>query len=100
LKDRTARLDEIFRKNPSAEDFMNRLERILHELWLQEFVWASIEVFAPIYDLICEMMSHCGLVFAKYEEEWRVVMYEDREALEEARETLDRWTKSSVPRGS
>jgi hypothetical protein len=65
LKDRTARLDEIFRKNPSVEDFMNRLERILHELWLQEFVWPSIEVFAPIYDLICEMMSHCGLVFAK-----------------------------------
>jgi hypothetical protein len=74
LKDRTARLDEIFRKNPSVEDFMNRLERILHELWLQEFVWASIEVFAPIYDLICEMMSHCGLVFAKHEEEWRVVL--------------------------
>jgi hypothetical protein len=94
LKDRTSRLNEVFRKNPSVEDLMNRLERILHELWLQEFVWASIEVFAPIYDLICEMMGQCGLVFAKHEEEWRVVMYEDREALEEARTALKQWTSS------
>jgi hypothetical protein len=98
LKDRTSRLDEVFRKNPSVEDLMNRLELILDELWSQEFAWASIEVFAPIYDLICEMMAQCGLVFAKHEEEWRVVMYEEREAVEEARKALDRWTKSSVPR--
>ena len=44
---------------------MTRLERILHELWLREFAWESIEVFAPIYDLICEMMAQCGLVFAR-----------------------------------
>ncbi len=95
LKDGTSRLDEVFHKNPSVEDLMNRLERILRELWLKEFAWVSIEVFAPIYDLICEMMGQCGLVFAKHEEEWRVVMYEEREAFEEARKTLERWTKSS-----
>ena len=79
----TPHLDEVFRKNPSVEDLMTRLERVLHDLWLQEFVWESIEVFAPIYDLICDMMSQCGLVFVRHKEEWRIVMYEDREAIEE-----------------
>jgi hypothetical protein len=97
LKDRTPRLDELFRKNPFVEGLMTRLERILHELWLQEFVWASIEVFAPIYDLICEMMSQCGLVFARHEEEWRIVMYEEQEAIDEARAALRRWTKPPEP---
>jgi len=97
LKDRTPRLDEVFRKNPAIENLMTKLERILHELWLQEYVWPSIEVFASIYDLICDMMSQCGLVFTKHEEEWRIVMYEDREAMEEARKALDRWTKPPEP---
>jgi len=38
------------------------------------------------------MMGQCGMVFARHEEEWRVVMYEDREAVEEARQALHRWT--------
>jgi len=92
LKDRAPRLDDVFQKNPSVERLMIRLERILLELWLREFVWDSIEVFAPIYDLVCELMAQCGLVFARHEEEWRVVMYEDREAVEEARQALHRWT--------
>ena len=92
LKDRTARLEEVFQKNPSMQDLMARLERILHELWLQEFVWESIEVFAPIYDLICEMMAQCGLVFGRHQDEWRIVMYEEPEAAEAARKALQRWT--------
>ena len=92
------RLEEAFQKNPPVRDLITHLERILHELWLQEFVWDSIGVFAPIYDLICEMMARCGLVFARHEEEWRVVMYEEREALEEARKTLEQWDMSSMPR--
>jgi len=92
LKDCTARLDEVFRKNPPVQDLIKRLERTLYELWLQEFVWESIEVFAPIYDLICEMMAQSGLVFARHGEEWRVVMYEEGEAMEAAREALQRWT--------
>jgi len=92
LKDRAPRLDDVFQKNPSVERLMIRLERILLELWLREFVWDSIEVFAPIYDLVCELMAQCGLVFARHEEEWRVVMYEDRQAIEEARKALERWT--------
>jgi len=91
------RIDEVFRKNPAIENLMTKLERILHELWLQEYVWPSIEVFASIYDLICDMMSQYGLVFTKHEEEWRIVMYEDREAMEEARKALDRWTKPPEP---
>jgi hypothetical protein len=38
------------------------------------------------------MMAQCGLVFAKHEEEWRIVMYEESEAIEEARRALQRWT--------
>jgi hypothetical protein len=98
LKDRTPHLEEIFRKKPSVKDLMTRLERILHELWLREFAWDSIEVFGPIYDLICEMMSQCGLVFARHEEEWRIVMYEEPEAVEEARKALEGWTKQSESR--
>ena len=98
LKDRTPHLEEIFRKKPSVKDLLTRLERILHELWLREFAWDSIEVFAPIYDLICEMMSECGLVFARHEEEWRIVMYEEPEAVEEARKALEGWTKQSESR--
>ncbi len=66
---------ELFSKNPLVQGLMIRLERILHELWLQEFVWASIDLFAPIYDLICEMMNQCGLLFGRQGEEWRIVMY-------------------------
>jgi hypothetical protein len=97
LKDQTERLHEVFQKNPEVKDLISRLERILHELWLQEFIWESIEVFAPIYDLICELMGQCGLVFARHEEEWRIVMYEEREARNEARKTLEQWVKSSEP---
>jgi hypothetical protein len=92
LKDHSARLDEVLQKNPALLDLITRLERILHELWLQEFVWESIEVFAPIYDLICEMMAQCGLVFGRHKEEWRIVMYEEPEAAEAARKALQRWT--------
>jgi hypothetical protein len=92
-KDCTPRLDEILQKSPELESLMERLERVLHELWLQEFVWPSIEVFAPIYDLICERMSQCGLVFVRHDDEWRVVMYEEREATEAAKENLRRWSK-------
>jgi hypothetical protein len=93
LKDRTSRLGGVFQTNPAIETLMTRLERILHDLWLQEFIWPSIEVFGPIYDLICEMMSHCGLIFVRHGEEWKIVMYEDPTALEAAREALSRWNK-------
>ncbi len=94
-KDCTPRLDEILQNNSELESLMERLERVLHELWLQEFAWPSIEVFAPIYDLICERMSQCGLVFVRHDDEWRVVMYEEREAMEAAKEALEHWRKPS-----
>ena len=85
----TPRLDEVFEKNPSVAVLMTRLERTLHDMWLQEFVWASIEVFAPVYDLICDLMNQCGLVFARHQDEWRIILYEDREAIDEARKALE-----------
>ncbi len=97
LKDRTSRLDEVFQRNPQVKGLITRFERILSELWLQEYVLESIEVFAPIYDLICEMMAQCGLVFARHEEEWRIVMYEEREAIEAANKALSTWANSSGP---
>ena len=98
LKDRTSHLEEVFQKHPAIEELMTKLERILHEMWLQEFMWPSIEVFAPIYDLICDLMSQSGLVFVRHKDEWRVVMYEEREAMEEARKALQRWTDPPEPR--
>ena len=92
-KDCTPRLDAILQDNAELESLMERLERVLHELWLQEFAWPSIEVFAPIYDLICERMSQCGLVFVRHDDEWRVVMYEERNAMEAAKQALRPWNK-------
>ena len=51
--------------------------RVLHELWLSEFAWKSIDVFAPIYDLICEMMALYGMAFSRHGDEWRVVMSDE-----------------------
>ena len=93
LNARTPRLDELFRKHPLVKGLITRLDRILHKLWLEEFTWSSIEVFAPIYDLISERMSQCGLVFARHEEEWRIVVYEKPDDRDEAQAALERWTK-------
>jgi hypothetical protein len=97
LRDQAPSLQAVFHEQPNVEALMMRLERILHELWLREFVWDSIDVFAPIYDLICDMMAQHGLVFVRHEDEWRVVMYEDREAVEEARKALGRWINPPAP---
>lgn len=94
-KDCTPQLDAMLQDNAELESLMERLERVLHELWLGEFAWPSIEVFAPIYDLICERMSQCGLVFFRQDDEWRVVMYEEQDAMEAAKEALKHWSKPS-----
>ena len=64
-------------ENPSISDLMSRLERVLKDLWLSEFGWNSIEVFAPVYDLLCELMALHGMAFARHGDEWRVVMSDE-----------------------
>ncbi len=91
LRDQAPRLQAVFDEQPDIEALMTRLERVLHELWLREFVWESIDVFAPI----CDLMAQQGMVFVRHEEEWQIVVYADREAVDEARKALDRWTKPS-----
>ncbi len=61
LKERTSRLEEVFRTIPNVEPLIDRLECVLSQLWIQRSVWSSIEVFAPIYDLILERKSQLGL---------------------------------------
>lgn len=56
---------------------MAKLERVLHELWLTEFAWHSLEVFSPIYDLLCEMMALDGMSFMRNGDEWRIIMSEE-----------------------
>ena len=63
-----------------CKELLLKLERSLRELWLKEFAWPSVEVFAPIYDLICEMMAHHGVTFTRNEDEWRIAMYDVFEA--------------------
>ncbi len=53
----------LLQQYPQMEALFTRLRRVLHEMWLTEYAWTSIEVFAPIYDLICEMMALHGLAF-------------------------------------
>jgi hypothetical protein len=70
---------KLLSERPSEAELVRRLGRTLHELWLSEFVWPSIEVFAPIYDLLCEMMALHGMAFAQHGDEWRIVMSDEPE---------------------
>jgi hypothetical protein len=67
----------VLAENPSIAELISRLERVLNELWLSEFGWNSLEVFAPIYDLLCEMMALHGMAFARRGDEWRIVMSDE-----------------------
>ncbi len=68
---------QLLSENLSEAALFGRLGRVLHELWLAEFTWESIDVFAPIYDLICEMMALHGMAFARHGHEWRIVMSDE-----------------------
>ena len=57
---------QLLSVNPPVAAIILRLGRVLHELWLSEFAWKSLDVFAPIYDLICEMMALYGMAFARH----------------------------------
>lgn len=94
LCDQVPRLHSLFEQRPETRKLISRLERILHELWLKEFVWESIEVFAPIYDLISEMMALHGFVFAKSGTEWRLVMSEDAGSTDRVKDALTLWMKN------
>jgi hypothetical protein len=91
LEDHAPRVSELFQKHPKIHPLIVRLRRVLHELWLSEYAWQSIEVFTPIYDLIREMMALHGLAFARHEDEWRIVMCEDEHATEAIQDALSAW---------
>ncbi len=61
-------------EKPTIAELIARLGQALHELWLSEFAWHSIDVFAPIYDLLCEMIALHGMAFARHGDKWRIVM--------------------------
>jgi len=69
----------LLAESPCESELLRRLARTLHELWLSEFAWKSIEVFAPIYDLLCEMMALHGMAFARHGDEWRIIMSDEPE---------------------
>jgi hypothetical protein len=92
LEDDAPRASELFQKHPKIHPLIVRLRRVLHELWLSEYAWQSIEIFTPIYDLIREMMALYGMAFARHEDEWRIVMCEDEQATEAIRDALTAWT--------
>jgi hypothetical protein len=62
----------LLEKRPEMRDVMARLGNALHLLWLTEYAWDSIEVFAPVYDLLLEAMELYGLSFHKNNEEYTV----------------------------
>lgn len=91
LADDAPLVTELFQKHPEIHSLIVRLHRSLHELWLTEYAWQSIEVFTPVYELICEMMALYGLAFAKHEKEWRIVMCEDEHRTEVVQDALAAW---------
>jgi hypothetical protein len=64
LEEHAPRVSALLRQHSQIETLVARLRCVLHELWFSEYDWKSIEVFAPIYDLIREMMTLHGLTFA------------------------------------
>jgi hypothetical protein len=85
------RASALFAKHPEIGELVYRLRRTLHELWLTEYGWSSIEVFTPIYDIISAMMALHGFVFAKTNTEWRMVLCEGDSAEPEIRSALAKW---------
>jgi hypothetical protein len=77
LQGKAPRASTLFSKYPEIGELVHRLRRTLHELWLTEYAWSSIEVFSPIYEIICAMMAFHGFVFAKTDTEWQMVMREN-----------------------
>lgn len=67
----------IFAEHPEIADLIRCLRRTLHQLWLTEYGWSSIEAFAPIYELLCGMMALHGFVLVKTDGEWRILMGEE-----------------------
>ena len=70
---------QLLSANAPVAELIDRLGRALHELWMSEFAWRSLEVFTPIYDLLCEMMALHGMAFARHDGEWRIVMSDETE---------------------
>ncbi len=68
------RLTALFEKHPPFGGLIVPLRQTLQSLWLSESTWQSIEVFAPIYDAILEMLMLQGLALAKHEAGWRPVL--------------------------
>ncbi len=83
----------LLRQHSQIEALVIGLRRVLHELWLNEYGWKSIEVFAPIYNLIHEMMALHGLAFARHDDEWRVVLCEDEDGANGIQDALTDWMK-------
>jgi hypothetical protein len=80
--------EQFLSENASVATVIGRLGRVLNELWLSEFAWSSIDVFAPIYDLICEMMALHGMAFARHGDEWRIVMSDEASGTQALRDFL------------
>ena len=87
---------QLLSDDSPVADLIARLERVLHELWLTEFAWRSLEVFAPIYDLLCEMMALHGMAFVRHGDEWRIIMSDETAKTPALRDFLMSKAKESM----
>ena len=63
----------LFVQHPEIGASVRNLQRTLNELWMNEYEWDSIEVFTPIYEIICSMMAGQGFALAKTGTGWNMV---------------------------
>jgi len=91
MQSHAPRASAMFVEHPEIGELVHRLRRTLHELWLGEYRWSSIEVFSSIYEIICAMMALHGFIFAKTDAEWRMVMCEEEGTEQEIRNALASW---------
>ena len=88
---------QLLSENPHEGELITELGRVLNGLWLSEFAWTSLDVFAPIYDLICELMALHGMAFARHGDEWRVIMSDDERKTPALKDFLMSKAKESNP---
>lgn len=82
LESASPRAAELLSKQPTTRELIQRLRRKLREMWLSEYGWGSLEVFAPIYEILRDMMDLHGVVFACCGDEWRLALPGDEQDTE------------------
>jgi hypothetical protein len=72
LEQHVSRARDLLRSHPPAAEVIVRLQQTLRGLWASEKSWKSVDMFAPVYDLIRELMEQQGITITRHNDQWHV----------------------------